>query len=161
MEGSLDASVQGCSRKLSSGPALHSRSWQCLHLWAFRSSLFPSSFPLFHRQVMVYVAGVSLLVMLRCFESGWGFCICDKGPRLSSDRLHPLTHGFLMERCPPPPIVEHLVVECPSLGDSCALFAPVPRRGGELLPLTGTGDGACHPGGGTIRFLDDAGLHKI
>lgn len=68
--------------------------------------------------------------------------------------------GFLMERGPPlyfekcivPQTVEHLVGECPSLGDchSHCLSQCQNEAGNYCLKLV-LGVGVCHPGGGFKR----------
>lgn len=78
-----------------------------------------------------------------------------------------LTHGFLMEGVPPPfcddclvPLtVRHLLVECPSLGDLRRRYLSGYRAGDGSYRLSSVlGESACSLEGGTLSFVEEAGL---
>lgn len=112
----------------------------------------------------------------KCFSLAlwWTSCCCGPPPLNASDSQNgtgtllplrvshtQLTPKYLMEMgpipycedCLTPQTVEHLLVKCPSLGDSCALLDPVLEQCKPVLPPTGTGSGFMLPWWGYLKIL--------
>lgn len=78
------------------------------------------------------------------------------------------THKYLMERrpaqyckgCLVSQIVEHFLVECPNLGDChVRCLTQCHGKAGQYHFKLVLGLGSCHPGDGTLSFLEKFGLY--